>query len=332
MQNWIQEFPEQILRALESEIPDLPLGRTFSGVCVVGMGGSAIGGDILRALYEPVLRLPLQVHRGYGLPPTLPPGTLVLAVSYSGNTEETLSAIHEAHRRGLPMILMSSGGQVKAFAREHHLVWVELPGGYAPRAALGWMLGKLTRILEGLGITSGRTQALQRAATFLEQRREIYAQRDGIARKLSERFYLRLPLLYASRRFFPVVERWRAQINENAKALAHTATLPEMNHNEIAGLLHPQRILSASWVVFLRFPEDGERIHRRMDITRELIRDSVLGVDILEPEGETPEARVLDALWLGDWVSLYLAQAYEVDPVAIPRISALKDSLQGNGS
>ncbi len=332
MQNWIQEFPEQILRALDATLPELPSPSSISGVCLVGMGGSAIGGDLIRALYEPHLQIPFRVHRDYGLPAGLPPDTLVLGVSYSGNTEETLSAVKEAHRRGLPLILMSSGGQLQTFAREHDLAWVDLPGGYAPRAALGWMLGRLTRILDTLEITPGKAGSLADAARFLQHRRETYARRDGLPRKLSERFYLRLPLLYASRRFLPVVERWRAQINENAKAVAHTAPLPEMNHNEIAGLLHPQRILSASWVVLLRFPEDGERIHRRISVTRDLIRDAVLGVDILEPAGETTEARVLDAIYLGDWISLYLAQAYEVDPVAIPRISALKETLQGNGS
>ena len=325
MEAWIREFPEQGLW-VPGGLTELPRVETRS-VVLAGMGGSAVGGDLVQALFEPDLAVPFRVHRDYGLPP-LPEGTLAVVVSYSGNTEETLSAFAEARKRGLPVIAAPSGGKLREEARRAGVPWFALPEGYAPRATLGYMLALLTHLLTRLKVLPpAAPERLQEAFRWLSGQEEAMTREDALPRELAEKYYLRLPLLYASRRFFPVVERWRAQLNENAKTLAHTAALPEMNHNEIAGLHHPHRVLAATWATFLHFPEDPPRLEARIRHTAELIYEDVLGWNVIRPEGPTPEARFLWALWAGDWTSLYLARAYEEDPVAIPRITELKTRL-----
>ncbi len=326
MEAWIREFPRQGLWTPEGPA-EIPVGD-IRHVVLAGMGGSAVGGDLVQALFEPDLAVPFRVHRDYGLPP-LPEGTLTVVVSYSGNTEETLSAFAEARRRGFPVVAASSGGRLREEARQAGIPWFVLPEGYAPRATLGYMLTLLTHLFARLRVLPPEApHRLQEAFRWLASQEEAMTREDALPRELAEKYYLRLPLLYASRRFFPVVERWRAQLNENAKTLAHTASLPEMNHNEIAGLYHPHRVLAATWATFLHFPEDPPRLKARIQHTAELIYEDVLGWNVIQPEGPTIEARFLWSLWVGDWTSLYLARAYEEDPVAIPRITELKTRLQ----
>ncbi len=326
MERWIREFPDQGL--WDPPGLDAPELSGIREVVVAGMGGSAVGGDLLRSMFEPDLQGVLRVHRDYGLPP-VGPDTLVVVVSYSGNTEETLSALEAALQRGLPVVALSSGGRLAERAREARIPWMALPEGYAPRAALGYILTLLTRVLVWAGMLPETSEkALREAFGWLKAREEDMIRDDALPRELAEKFYRRLPLLYASRRFFPVVERWRAQINENAKALVHTAALPEMNHNEIVGLHHPHRVLVATWATFLVFPEDPAPLHRRVDHTARLIYEDVLGWNRVEAQGPATPARVLWSVWVGDWTSLYLARAYEEDPVAIPRIVRLKEALR----
>ncbi|MGB9589974.1 MAG: SIS domain-containing protein, partial [Candidatus Hydrothermia bacterium] len=144
---------------------------------------------------------------------------------------------------------------------------------------------------------------------------------------LANKFRSRLPFIYASARFYPVAFRWCAQINENAKSLAHPAALPEMDHNEVSGIVNPKNFVEHVWAVFLRFPEDYERTSARADITADLIRDSVMGITHLRPEGTCTLHRVLWTLLFGDIVSYYLALVYKEDPFAIPRIDVLKERL-----
>lgn len=325
METWIREFPRQGLWVPEG-IEEIKIREVRSAV-VVGMGGSAMGGDLVRSMFEPDFRGPFQVYRDYGLP-NLSPDTLVVTVSYSGNTEETLSAFEEASQRGYPAVAVSSGGMLKARAHEVEIPWIALPEGYAPRAALGYMVSLLVRLLVHVELLPPTAvDQMEEAFQWLASQEDHLTHSDALPYELAQKFYKRLPLLYASRRFLPVVERWRAQINENAKAFAHTAPLPEMNHNEIAGLHHPHRVMVACWATFLTFSDDSTRIHERISHTASLIYEDVLGWSEVKAQGPTTPAEVLWGVWVGDWTSLFLAQAYKEDPVAIERITRLKKAL-----
>ncbi|MEO0180924.1 MAG: bifunctional phosphoglucose/phosphomannose isomerase [candidate division WOR-3 bacterium] len=319
----IRQFPDQIEGSFSLDIPHIEPKRGKIYIC--GMGGSAASGDILKAIVPDV---PIEVVRDYYLPSFLGEEDAVIAVSYSGNTEETLSAYAQAIEKRVAALVVASGGKLLEAARADGVPYVVIPGGLPPRCALGWLMSPMILALSRAGMIPSQLEDELRAAPDL-----LRGHLPGLegpsspTLELANKFYNRLPFIYASRRFYPVAFRWCAQINENAKSIAHAAALPEMNHNEVSGIVHPKDFVEGIWVVFLRFPEDYERTSARADITSELIRDSVMGITHLRPEGSCTLHRVLWCLLFGDMLSYYLALAYKADPFAIPRIDVLKERL-----
>jgi len=319
----IRQVPDQIEGSFRLEIPGIePKGGR---IYICGMGGSAASGDIIRALAP---ETPIEVVRDYSLPAFLGPNDAVVAVSYSGNTEETLSAYREAVNKGAAALVIASGGKLLEAAKRDGVPWVAIPGGLPPRCALGWLMSPLLLALARAGAVPSRLEDdLRTAPDFLRGQLPSLEGPHSPTLDLANKFYNRLPFIYASTRFYPVAFRWCAQLNENAKSIAHSAALPEMDHNEVSGIVNPKAFVGEVWAVFLRFPEDYERTSARADITAELIRDSVMGITHLKPEGSCTLHRVLWTLIFGDMVSYYLALAYKVDPFAIPRIDILKERL-----
>jgi glucose/mannose-6-phosphate isomerase len=324
MLEYVRRMPEEIEEALTFEIPKVD--SDVSRVLFLGMGGSAISGDLARA-YLSDLPVQAEIIRGYDLPPYVDDTTLVFATSYSGNTEETLSAFTKACDSGARIVAVTTGGELGSRADERGIPVVRVPVGLPPRAALGWLFTPLIRMLGEAGLVRDRTGELRDLVGFLRSLQEEFEGQEALPRELSEKFYLRLPLIYSSVRLFPVATRWRTQINENAKAFVHVAELPEMNHNEIAGIQNPKERLEECWAVFLLDADDHPRVSRRIHETETLIRDSVMGVTTVESRGSNPLERTFHLLYLGDYVSVYLAQAYAEDPVSIERIDELKRRL-----
>ncbi len=319
----IRQVPDQIEGSFRLEIPRIEAKRGRIYIC--GMGGSAAAGDILRALAP---ETPIEVLRDYHLPGFMCEDDAVVAVSYSGNTEETLSAYSQAIAKGAAMLAIASGGKLLEAAKNDGVPHIVIPGGLPPRCALGWLLSPLLLALARAGIIPASLEEdLKSAPDFLRDQLPTLEGPDSPALDLANKFYNRLPLVYASGRFYPVAFRWCAQVNENAKSIAHPAALPEMNHNEVSGIVNPKGFVGQAWAVFLRFPEDYARTSARADITAELIRDSVMGITHLRPKGDCTLHRVLWTLLFGDVVSYYLAIAYKEDPFAIPRIDVLKERL-----
>lgn len=319
----IRQFPDQIEGSFRLEIQRIEHRKGRVYVC--GMGGSAASGDILRALAP---ETPIEVVRDYHLPAFLGKDDAVVAVSYSGNTEETLSAYREAVKKGAATLAIASGGKLLDAAKKDGVPYIVIPGGLPPRCALGWLMSPLLLALARAGIIPARLEDdLRSVPDFLRAQIPTLEGPDSPTLDLANKFYNRLPFIYASCRFYPVAFRWCAQLNENAKSIAHPAALPEMDHNEVSGIVNPTAFVGETWAVFLRFPEDYERTSARADITAELIRDSVMGITHLRPEGDCTLHRVLWTLVFGDLVSYYLALAYKEDPFAIPRIDVLKERL-----
>ncbi|MER3402072.1 MAG: bifunctional phosphoglucose/phosphomannose isomerase [Armatimonadota bacterium] len=327
------DFPAQCERAYQLatqfELPPLPRRPRLIAVC--GMGGSAIGGDYLRALFEAMGDLPVLVVRDYHLPQCVDAQSLVFAVSYSGNTEETLACYREAHARGAMLMTLSSGGMLQQYARADGYPHLQVPGGQPPRTALGYLFIPLMRLCERWRLLPDMRQAYAQTQRRLVQTRERLApalpSSQNSAKQMAQALHGRIPILYGScGPRATVALRWKGQFNENAKQHAFAYTFPEMNHNEILGwvLAHQQ---ATNWsVVVLSDPDDSPKIRTRIEVTRKLVGESGPWHELVA-EGESLLERLMYLTYFGDFVSLYLAYLNAVDPEAIDYIDTLKAEL-----
>ena len=310
-------------------------GPTLRGLAVAGLGGSATGGDLARALLRDASRLPFEVVRDYRLPAWVDAGAAVIASSYSGNTEETLAAFDEARARGAQVRVVTSGGELAARAEAAGLPLFRLPPGLPPRAAIGHSLPPVllaSAVLAGLD-PGDWARALAAAAPRLEAwAREWDEARPGnAARDLARRLARTIPVFYAGTGLYePAAVRWRAQLAENAKMLSFHHLLPEMDHNEIVGWQENPRLLRDLRAVFLTGAREHPRVARRVAITADILRPVAGGVEVVRaPEG-SPVEELLGLVLLGDWMSLHAAAEHGVPPVPVDRIAVLKGALGGN--
>lgn len=303
----------------------------LDGVVVCGMGGSAIGGDLVRTLVEPSSPVPFVVNRGYSLPGWVGENTLVVASSYSGGTEETLSAFDEARERGARIVAITSGGTLASQSAADGLHVVEISGGLQPRAALGYSLGVLLRLADAVGLAEISEDTFQAALADARQRSERYdADAEGnAARDLSARFEGALPVVYTGVGLLEAVGlRWRTQIHENAKHPAVGNVFPELDHNEIMGFESgPPEVLGRMQIVVLRDRDDHAQVQKRFAATRDLVEPTVGGWTEVETEGESRLSRMLSLVQLGDWVSFWQAMRKGVDPTPVETIQQLKKTL-----
>ncbi len=291
-------------------------------VVVAGMGGSAIGGDILRCLLADKCPTPVLVVRDYSLPAAVNRRTLFIAVSYSGNTEETLSSFRQARRRGCRIVAITSGGKLKRAASRFGLPLVEIPGGLPPRAALGYLFVSLLTVVERLGLARGFGKDLNEATSLMVERRKQWLCRArAIARKLEGR----LPVVYSTSRLLDAVaDRWRCQLNENAEVMCHTNVFPEHNHNEIVGMGAPDFLAGRTALLVLLDRTTHPRTRLRLGHVLSITKAGYATAFRLETEGRSALARIFSMVMLGDLVSVELARLRGVDPTPIPRIDELK--------
>ena len=317
--------------ALEPPFP----GDAVRDVVVCGMGGSAIAGDLVASAYAERLRRPMQVVRGYYLPGWVGDDTLAFLLSYSGETEETLTCTMQAMERGALCIGMTSGGKLASWYGDRGLPIVPVPGGLQPRMALLHLLVPMVVLMGRLGVLPPQDEELDAAREAVAA--AIAAYGPGVptasnpAKQIAGMLDDTLPLVYGAEGTAGVALRWKCQINENAKMHAVWAALPELDHNEIVGFEHPGKAGEAAYVVMLRDPRQLRQVERRFDLTRELIEQSVRGVVSVEAEGAGPLARALDLVLLGDYVSLYLACLRGLDPGPVEMIQRLKDRMAVTG-
>jgi glucose/mannose-6-phosphate isomerase len=299
---------------------------------ICGMGGSAIGGDILRVFAAPKSRVPILVNRDYGLPAWVGPGTLVVVMSYSGGTEESLSAYNEAGVRGAARIVVTSGGELLERAEGDGVPAALVPGGLAPRCALGYLFFPLLMIAARCDIFDLGQSALRTLLSDVEAAtKELadYTNGENPAVALAEKLRGTIPVLYGGQTFMEaVLTRWRCQIEENAKVLAYSNVLPEMNHNEIVGWEQLPDLLKRISVVALHDLADSPPLRKRLVITLDIIRPLAANVIEVHAKEENELSRVFGLILLGDWVSFYLAVGSGVDPFPIRNINHLKNALK----
>jgi glucose/mannose-6-phosphate isomerase len=329
----LRDFPAQAREALTiGTNADIRLRTTgIRNIVVCGLGGSAIGGDLLRSYLATDLRIPFSVNRMYTLPKYVGRDTLVIISSYSGNTEETNAAHREALKRKAKVLCISSNGTTEKLATRAHSPFIKIPGGLPPRAALAYSFFPLLLALTRLGFIKSRRKEIQETLTLLDAKASLYTSSDHTANPaylLAERLKHRIIVCYSStERFDTVNTRWRGQIAENGKALAFGHVLPEMNHNELVGWKVLQREMREMQVIFLRDKGDHPRVQMRMGITGEVLARYTDRVTEVWSEGEGLLARLFSLIYLGDWVSYYLAILHGEDPTPVAVIDYLKTSL-----
>ncbi len=327
----LKAFPDHARKGLEIgttlDISSLDRAR-IRNIVLAGMGGSAIAGDIIRQIAIGRSPVPVVVNRSYHLPAFVGTDSLVVVISYSGNTEETLASYTDAIACGAQVIVVTSGGQVQAMSQSHRHPCLMIPGGFAPRASLGFLFFSLAIVIERLGFIPDQNwnEIVHALANYVV---ELSNEQGNEAISIAEQLLGYIPILYASHDSLDVVAvRWRCQIEENAKVLAYSNVFPEMNHNEIVGWQQYPSLLKQFAVVLLREPDDDPRIARRMDIVADMIRPIAAAViDVTPPEGN-PLGRLLSLICLGDWVSYYLAIGSGIDPFPIEKINLLKAALE----
>ena len=309
----IKDFSTQCREAL-----GLPKGISASGdinnIIVTGMGGSAMGGDLLK-IYLSDTNIPVYVNRDYKLPKFVNEKSLVFAVSYSGNTEETLSALNDAKERNAQIIGITSGGKL---AEECEKV-IKIPSGLQPRAALGYTFFPMLGVLHNTNIARVKNDELNEMLEILKQTDKFNDTGEELSKKLKEK----IPVIYASEALGAIAFRWKTQINENAKMPAFYNVFSEMNHNEIAGYKSMDHKFAA---VIIRDKYDNDRIKKRMDICKEILEQYV-EVEEVETQGESLLARMFSAIYLGDFVSYYMALSNRVDPSPVEIIEGMKKKL-----
>ncbi|MCI0448450.1 MAG: bifunctional phosphoglucose/phosphomannose isomerase [Chlorobi bacterium] len=308
--------------------------KSVNNIIITGLGGSAIGGDLLKSYLRYEVKIPVVVNRNYYLPSYADRNTLVIASSYSGNTEETLSAYEDAKSKGCKILCVSSGGRLSVIAEGDSNYLIKIPKGYQPRCALGFSFIPLFMAIVKLGFSPERDSEILSLISTIKNKSKNYASFDenvNSAMKLAHHIEGKIPVVYSSEDLLDVVNlRWRGQINENAKSLAFGNYLPEMNHNEIVGWQENSKILSYFAVVYLTDREDNPRVLKRIEITKKLIEPyRGIGIDITA-EGKTKLERLFDLIYLGDWISYYLAILYKVDPTPVEKINILKNKLTEN--
>ena len=332
MRKLLADFPKQVEDAVrighEARVR-IPAGLV-KNIVVTGLGGSAIGGDLLRSYLSSEIALPFIVNRHYLLPAFVNRDSLVLVSSYSGNTEETIAAHEEAVRRKAHVICMSSDGVTARMAAKFRQTLVTLPKGYPPRAALGYSFFAPLVLLGRMKLIRSREKDILETLELLSKKSRVLSSLDSRnpALRLAAKLNGKLPVVYSSADKFDVVNlRWRGQIAENAKTLAFGHVLPEMNHNELVGWKVLSSVMKKIAVLMLRDKEDHPRVQLRMSLTENIVRSYAGDVVELWSEGKSLLARTFSLIYLGDWTSFYLAVLNRVNPTPVEIIDTLKKKL-----
>ena len=261
-------------------------------VVITGLGGSAIGGDLIRMLTSGRSPIPVVVNRDYNLPVFVDEKTLVIVSSYSGNTEETLAAYEDAKGKKAKLLAITTGGELKNRAMTDETPIITIPAGLPPRAALGFSFFPLFVVFQELGIGIRKQYDVDSAIDILKEIRDELKpevpEKDNLAKALAKKLYGKIPVIYGTSALTDVLAvRWKGQLNENSKHPAFFNAFPELNHNEIMGFEGDKELLKHLEIVILRSPYEINRVKKRIDITTNIIKDAVSGVTEIWPRGES---------------------------------------------
>jgi glucose/mannose-6-phosphate isomerase len=334
LRNRILALPEQIAEAWAAA-ESLALPDAFASierVAVLGMGGSGIGGSLLRALAIDLgAKTPVDVVRGYTLPAAIDDRTLAIASSNSGNTEEVVALAEAAVDRGARCLAITTGGSLLDLARKHRMPALEYAWTAEPRAALGWSFATLVALCGRLRLIADLTPQLPVALDHMRALATACSvdasESSNPAKQLARRMHGKLPVIVGAEALAPVAYRWRTQLNENAKSWAVAEELPEMNHNGPVGYVGPPALVPMLHTVLLQHAAANPRVHRRIALTREQMSAAGIGVEVIDVPGATVFEQMLCAIQLGDFASYYLGILNEADPSEVRALDWLKKKM-----
>ena len=317
----VKRISEQIEEALTIELKNRLVPKRYNKIIISGMGGSSIVGRIIQSyLWES--SIPVFVSRDYNLQKFADPDTLVFAISYSGNTEETLSSLKTAYSKGCQTIGVTSGGKMLKKFLDSKEPYLKVPPNLQPRASLIYQLVPILKVLGDLRIIKDPRESILNTAKAFKKESENYNEQ---ARSLADKLIGKIPLIYSSERMSSVAYRWKTQFNENSKIHSFSNSLPELNHNEIVGYSN----LNGDYhVIFLEDQRDHPRIKERMKLTRKIISEKDIPSTHMVLRGDSFLASLLSAVHVGDLTSVYLAELTNTDPEAVEVIEQLKKSLK----
>jgi glucose/mannose-6-phosphate isomerase len=306
--------------------------QSFKNIVVLGMGGSAIGGDLLSDYLADELSIPIVVIRNYDIPKFIDENSLVFAVSYSGNTEETISALKRCLEAKARVIALTSGGKLAVLARENNFPVIKVPAGIQPRAAISYLFFPVLKALERLGLIKERNNETEETLNILQGLSKEYGAKSPIknnfAKKIALSLYHHLPLVCGSEGLLKAVAmRWKTQINENSKWPCFWNIFPELDHNEIVGYEIENNLNRQIKIIYLQDKEGLLRVEQRRKITRKIIEDKVAEFIVCPTKGKGKMARMFSLIFLGDLASYYLAILNQVDPSPVACIENLKKEL-----
>lgn len=315
----------------KSEAPDVPKIGRINNLVISGMGGSAISGDIISIALRNKADFPVFVNRNYGCPKFVGAGTLFIAVSYSGNTEETLSAFREAVQRGARIVSVTSGGELRELSKKNNIPIVEVPKGLPPRAALGYLLSSTLGLLHKLGVGTFKADINETQKMLRQISRKYGASivsRENDVKQMALRLHGKIPVILASEgTTYAAGLRWKTQLNENGKLTALLSVFPELDHNDLVNFSFLKKGGHNFSFVILRDEEDPERTKKRMEVTKSLISGNAGGIAEVWSSGQSLLERTMSLVAYGDYLSVYLAVLSGIDPTPVDIIEKLKKEL-----
>ncbi|PIP26638.1 MAG: bifunctional phosphoglucose/phosphomannose isomerase [Candidatus Moranbacteria bacterium CG_4_9_14_3_um_filter_40_7] len=320
----ILDSHQQLLRGIELA-EKIKVSGNFSRLVISGMGGSALPGELLQMYLSQLNKNPLEIYlnRAYSLPPQSFQDSFNFFVSYSGNTEETLSSFNEAWRKNLsPLVGFSTGGKLKKIFQKNDLPLVIIPSGIEPRCAIGYFFSSILKVLTNSGLIRDEIPELLKVAQKLKKEARAI---EKLGKALAQKIKGRTPVVYASDFFRPLAMIWKIALNENAKTPAFYNVYPELNHNEMIGYTLPQ---GQFHILTLRSRQDHPRIQKRMRLTAELLQEKGVETTFIEIPAEHIFNTIFYTLILGEWISYYLALGYDQDPAPVVMVEKLKGLLK----
>jgi glucose/mannose-6-phosphate isomerase len=314
-----------------TERTNLPLKAKPKNIVIVGMGGSAIGGEILKDWLRDELPIPVEVSRDYTLPAYVNKDTLVIANSYSGNTEETLSAFLTAYKRKCTTIAITSGGQLETFCKKLQVPHVPIPQGLPPRVAVPYLFFPFPVLMEKMGVLSNKGDELEETIQVLERVGKANSldvpTETNEAKELAQGLMGTVPIIYGFRQYGAIAHRLKTQFNENSKMLARYDVFPELNHNETVGWETLETLTKDFSIILIRDPEEPPEIRLRIDITTSLAFQRAKKVLEIEAEGERKLAKMFSVMCVGDFASVYSAILRGKDPTPVKIIDRIKKKM-----
>jgi len=330
----LASFPEQIKESKKIvESSQLDSFFKIDNIIISGMGGSAISGDIIKSLFRDRLEIPIFVNRQYDLPKWANKNTLLISQSYSGNTEETLSAFKHGYQKRCKIIGISSGGKLQEFCEKRNVSHIKIPNDYPPRAATGYMLFsclyamKKIRIIK-IDLEAEINETISIIDDFRNHNKKEVLEKDNLSKQFAKKLINTIPQVYGFDFFSPIAKRWCTQFNENSKIICRYDEVTECNHNDIVGWsMNPEETKKFTCILFRDNETETIYLSKRLDFMKKLFESVAGNVFELNIKGKKRLAKMMYAMYLGDYISCYLAILRKTDPTPVAIINELKEEL-----